>query len=384
MRPAAPASSAPRLIIPTRYGRPRTEAEQTYYRNLITETKALVDEAKAQREAQLDGWMKRIEVAPRPEAPSECEISDPLPAAAGGIVGDPNPGRGAGGVAGGQVHREADGFVVNDPAVAVDKAVTDQAVIRAGLKAEVRHRKQIGGTCGLYALGMVMDFWHEQDRAHPTALVQAADREPVDDPRGFVHFHHEPTDARYVLDVAMQEGFSAKGEMYQAEFLAETATHFGYQASLRTQATLDDVYAVLDAGRPAIVAFNVDMNGEAGTPDSGARAHYAVLQGYFEHEGERYVIAKHSWSKTEDKVWRAKDFFASWDNLETTKFYGTPGDGEIPNRPDLVEPRRLTLPDAGGGRSDISRALARTLVEVVPPGERLTGGRQIAAQAQDR
>ncbi|CAN0580894.1 unnamed protein product, partial [Laminaria digitata] len=43
---------------------------------------------------------------------------------------------------------------------------------------------------------------------------------------------------------------------------------------------------------------------------------------------------------------------------------------------ELKEPKHLGLPDAGGGRADISQALARTLVEVVPPGEALTGGRR--------
>lgn len=370
MRPTPPLDAAPKLIVLETYGRPRTDAEHRYYRDLIAETAALVDAAKVKRAAELDGWLVRI-TAPSPEAP---------PPARPAIRGDPEPGLGGGSP--GVVHREADGFEVNAPGTEAPALVADRAVIRAGLKAEVTHRKQIGGTCGLYALGMVMDFWHAQDPKHPTALIQAADREPVEDPRGFAHFHHEPTDARYVLDVALERGYTAKGEMYQADLLAETATLFGYEASLRTEATLDDVYRVLDAGHPAIVPFNVDRNGDAGTPDSGARAHYAVLEGYFDHEGERYVIAKHSWSKTESRVWRAGDFFASWDNLKTTKFYGTPGDGEIPDRPDLEEPSRLTLPDAGGGRADISRALGRTLIEVVPPGEPLTGGERVAAQAQ--
>lgn len=368
--PNAPArTDAPKLWIPERYGRPRTDAEHAYYRGLIAEGQALVDRARAKApvaqpsklEAPTSDDLRLKDGAPPPKEQAlkaEAPVSD-------------------------GVFREADGFIVNAPGVHRPRPVQDANLIRAGLRAEVPHRKQIGGTCGLYALGMVMDLWHQREPKNPTALVQVEDRNEVNDPRGFVHFHHEPTDARYLMDVAKDAGFTAKGEMYEARFVADTAAHFGYDASLRTSATLDDLYAVLDAGHPAIVPFNVDMNGEAGTPDSGARAHYAVVQGYFDDQGERYVVAKHSWSNTEDHVWKASDFFASWSNLKTTKFYGTPGDGEIPKYPELKEPANLDLPDAGGGRSDISKALARTLVEVVPPGEALTGGRRFAAQAVD-
>lgn len=355
----AEAEAPRRLWIPERFGRPRTEAEHNYYRALISESRAFIDGRRA-------GLRDSSSVVLKEQA----QLQEQAPLREGASLKDEAP-----------VYREADGFVVHGPGVEAPRAVRDERLIRAGLKAEVPHRKQIGGTCGLYALGMVMDHWHQRDPKQVTALVQPEDRTPVEDPRGFVHFHHEPTDPRYVMEVAKEAGFTAKGEMYQAEFVAETATHFGYEASLHTEATLDDLYRVLDAGHPAIVAFNVDMNGEAGTPDSGARAHYAVIEGYLDHEGERYVVAKHSWSKTEDHVWKASDFLASWSNLKTTKFYGTPGDGLIPKFPELAEPAQLNLPDAGGGRADISQALARTLVEVVPKGEALTGGRRYAAPA---
>jgi hypothetical protein len=349
-----PLAEPPQLIIPPTFGRPRTEAEHRYFRQLIQEGQALVDAAKARRAAGTTPMGARmLALAPKP--------------AARPITGDPEPGLG-----GGATHREADGFLVNDPAVAPARP---EGPAVAGLKAPVPHRRQLGGTCGLYALGMVMDAWHARDPRNPTALVQPEDRAPEGDEG---HFNTPPTDPRMLLDVAREAGLTAKGELYQAEFVAETAARMGYQASLRTQATLEDVYAVLDAGHPAIVPFNVDMDGDAGTPDSGGRAHYAVLQGYFDRDGERYLVAKHSWRHSGDRVWRAEDFLASWSNLKTTKFYGTPGDGEIPGRPDLREPARLSLPDAGEGRADISSALARCLVEVVPPREPLTGGRRVA------
>lgn len=350
--PAEPAE-APRIVVPPRHGRPRTEAEHAHFRRLIQESQALVDA----RRSPATGPMAARMAALAPEAP---------------IVGERSPGEG-----GGAVFHEADGFAVNDPAATRPRLDVPKAVVEAGLKAPVPHRKQIGGTCGLYALGMVMDGWHARDPKNPTALVQPEDRDPPDG--DFKHLNYAPTDPRMMLDVARDAGLTAKGELYQAEFVAEAAARMGYRASLRTEATLADLYTVLDAGHPAIVAFNVDMDGEAGTPDAGARAHYAVIQGHFEHEGQRYLIAKHSWRQTEDRIWRAEDFLASWSNLKTTRFYGTPGDGEIPDRPDLREPERLSLPDAGEGRADISRALGRCLVEVVPEGEPLSGGREIHA-----
>lgn len=383
-RPAPAPEDAPTLVFPETFGQPRSEATHAHFRSLIAEGQALVDAARLRRREAADAFLARLEAgtpksvqgalvgAVRPRlseatAPG-ANLLDEAPRPGPALVGDPNPGIGAGQT----VHREADGFEVNAPGTERAAHVTDPEVVQRGLMAEVPHRKQIGGTCGLYALGMVMDFWHQRDPKHGTALVQADDRQP---PEGnYVHFVHEPTDDRLILDEAKAFGFTAKGEMYEARFVAETARRMGYQASLRTQATLEDLYAVLDAGHPAIVPFNVDRDGEAGTPDSGRRAHYAVVQGYFDHEGERYVVAKHSWSKTHDRVWRADDFLASWSNLLTTKFYGTPGDGEIPDRPDLIEPSELSLPDAGDGRADISQALARTIVEVTPKGEALTGG----------
>jgi Peptidase_C39 like family len=247
-----------------------------------------------------------------------------------------------------------------------------QQVIARAKKAGVPQREQIGPTCGLYALGMVLDSWHEKDPNNATAIVQDADL------RGKgKNYSLEPTTHERILDVAQELGFTSMGEMFTARQLAKTAQHFGYEATTHEHATLEDLYKVLDAGHPAIVGFDVDMNGNPGD-FGGERAHYAVIQGYFDDDSSgqktRYLIARHGWAVQKDHVWKADDFFKSWDALDATTYYGTPGDGVIPRHPELKEPAHLDLPAVGTNKAGIYESLARKIVEVVPKGEKPVGG----------
>lgn len=262
--------------------------------------------------------------------------------------------------------RAPDGMVRN--AQVRETALSRAQIVARAKVAAVPQRVQLGPTCGLYALGMVMDAWNEKDPRHPTALVQEADRAG----RG-LQYTRDPTTGERILEVARQKGFTAVGEMFTAQDLAATAAHFGYQSSTHHEATLDDLYRVLDAGHPAIVAFDVDYNGNP-TVVGGDRAHYAVIQGYFDEGGTRYLVARHGWGVQRDHVWEASAFDASWRGLQSTNFYGVPGDGVIPDFPAVPEPAGLSLPDLGGGLARIREALAAKIVEVVPPGEALVGG----------
>lgn len=241
-------------------------------------------------------------------------------------------------------------------------------VVERAKKAGVPQRVQIGPTCGLYALGMVMDFWNEKDTKNPTAIVQDQDL------RGKgKQYTREPTTHERILDVAMAAGFTSQGEMFTATQLASTAKHFGYTASTHEHATLNDLYAVLDAGHPAIVGFDVDYNGNP-ADQGGERAHYAVIEGYFDEGGERYLVARHGWGVQKDHVWKASDFDKSWKALQETTYYGTPGDGVIPKYPNLREPALLDLPDAGNGKAKIFESLGTKIVEVVPQGDAPVAG----------
>ncbi len=254
------------------------------------------------------------------------------------------------------------------PSVLPGAGLSRAAILERAKTAPVPQRVQIGPTCGLYALGMVMDAWHARDPKHPTALVQDLDL----DGRGKQYTFDPTTDAR-ILDVAKAEGFTALGEMFTARQLAKTAERFGYVATTHEDATLEDLYRVLDAGHPAIVAFDVDYNGNP-TDNGGDRAHYAVIQGYFDDASGRVLIARHGWGVQEDHAWPAERFDRSWKALQTTKFYGAPGDDIIPGHPGVDEPDLMDLPDAGGGRAKIYDSLGTKIVEVVPVGEAPVGG----------
>jgi hypothetical protein len=246
--------------------------------------------------------------------------------------------------------------------------LTRAEIVERAKKAGVPQRVQIGPTCGLYALGMVMDFWNEKDAKNATAIVQDQDL------RGKgKQYTREPTTHERILDVAMAAGFTSQGEMFTATQLAATAKHFGYTASTHEHATLADLYRVLDAGHPAIVGFDVDYNGNP-TDQGGERAHYAVIEGYFDEGGERYLVARHGWGVQKDHVWKASDFDKSWRALQETTYYGTPGDGVIPKYPNLREPALLDLPDAGNGKAKIFESLGTKIVEVVPKGDAPVGG----------
>ncbi|MBI5494775.1 MAG: C39 family peptidase [Deltaproteobacteria bacterium] len=276
------------------------------------------------------------------------------------------------------VVRAPDGLEISAPAPRGPVSLSRAEVVAAARRAGVPQRVQIGPTCGLYALGMVMDAWHAADPRHPTVAVQDADFHGMGR-----NLNYAPTRNEGMLDYARQAGFTAAGEMFTASQLAQVASHFGYTASVHDHSTLDELYRVLDGGHPAIVAFDVDHNGNPGDYD-GMRAHYAVIEGYFDEGGERFLVARHGWGVEQDHVWRAADFARSWQALEYTDYYGTPGDGVVPARPELgmpaaAEPGQMHLPDVGGGRAGIAESLALKIVEVVPKGEQPKGGTVVTA-----
>lgn len=249
------------------------------------------------------------------------------------------------------------------------RSLEPAALVASGLKADVPQRRQQidpasgarEGTCGLYALGMVQDFWHARDPRAATALVKGEDASGPG-----VHFNHPPTTGERLFDHARAAGYSATGEIFTAGHLGRIAEHFGYRSKVHDGGDLDALYRVLDAGHPALVCFDVDPNGnphEVG----GDHAHWGVITGYLDLEGERFVIAKHGWDVAEHHVWRAEDFAASWRGLERTDYYGAPDQATMPNG--HPRPAQVDLPPAGGELTDIFGALAGKIVEVVPAGE---------------
>lgn len=194
-------------------------------------------------------------------------------------------------------------------------AERDQAL---KLGADVPGRVQDGPTCGLYALGMVMDFWDKKDARNLNPLVQENDVVRWDSHTA------QPDTERKLLDVAKERGFTTQGEMFYADQLASLAQSFGYAAEVHEDITLEDIQACVDRGHPALIGFDVDNQGNPGL-FGGKRAHWAVIEGHFEKEGVQYLVATHGWTgKT--YTWRAEDFMASVNQLDASDFPAAPKD----------------------------------------------------------
>lgn len=201
----------------------------------------------------------------------------------------------------------------------VDRAALERdAAAALKLGADVPGRVQDGPTCGLYALGMVMDFW---DRKDPKALkpdVQANDVVRWD-------AHNGPSDTpERMLDVAKARGYTTQGEMFYASQLASLARHFGYHTRVRPYFKLEELKAAVDRGHPVLVGFDVDDVGNPGL-FKGTRAHWAVIEGHFQKDGVEYLVATHGWTGKE-YVWRADDFMKSVQQLDTSDFPAAPKD----------------------------------------------------------
>jgi len=202
----------------------------------------------------------------------------------------------------------------------VDRAALAKEATKAlKLGADVPGRVQDGPTCGLYALGMVMDFWEKQNPAAAEApLVVDADVWRRDS-------HSIEPDVRFRLfDEAKKNGYTTQGEMFYARQLAQLAEQFGFQTKVTENLTLADLHAAVDKGHPALVAFDVDNSGNPGL-FGGKRAHWAVIEGHFEKDGTEYLVATHGWTGKE-YVWRAEDFMASVNQLDKSDFPAAPKD----------------------------------------------------------
>jgi hypothetical protein len=182
----------------------------------------------------------------------------------------------------------------------------------------VPERVQQGPTCGLYALGMVMDYYESQNPRNEDPLVQASDVHRSDS------HTLPPNTPNMLLPTAKQDGYTTQGEMFYANQLALLAKQFGYQAQVQSPLTLDGLQACLGRGHPALVPFDVDMDGDPGLY-GGARAHWCVVEGLFQKDGVPYVIATHGW-EGKTYVWRAQDLIQSSDQLKTPDFPTAPSD----------------------------------------------------------
>lgn len=201
----------------------------------------------------------------------------------------------------------------------VDRAALESKMREAlALGADVPGRVQDGPTCGLYALGMVMDYWDKKDSRNLNPLVQDSDAVRWDS------HSLQPDTNQDLFDEAKARGMTTQGEMFYADKLGELAKVFGYQATVKPDMTLDDLKACIDRDHPALVAFDVDHQGNPGLY-GGKRAHWAVIEGYFQKDGVDFLVATHGWTGKE-YVWKASDFMASVNQLDKSDFPAAPKD----------------------------------------------------------
>ena len=149
----------------------------------------------------------------------------------------------------------------------------------------VPHREQVGGTCGLAALGMVMDYWKAKDPKQPAPSPDV------------------------ILKTAQDKGWTTTGGMWERDE-AKLAKELGYDAKHIPGGTMADIKKAIDEGKPVLITFSVDNAGEP--KDGKDRGHYAVIKGYFSKDGKDYVLAQHGWGSAKNKVWEQSAFESSW------------------------------------------------------------------------
>jgi hypothetical protein len=177
---------------------------------------------------------------------------------------------------------------------------------------------QEGPTCGLYALGMVMDYYHALDASNEVPFVQPGDESRTDS------HNYAASTGRQLFDEAKKAGYFAEslrivgkeGGMFVADQLGQLATKFGYDYDLIENATAADVRAVVDRGHPALVGFDVDYDGNPANL-AGKRAHWGVVVGHFEYQGEPYFVAQHGW-EAKTYIWKASALESSMRQIQPT------------------------------------------------------------------
>ena len=114
---------------------------------------------------------------------------------------------------GGVSLRAPDGMIIEGSALTETSDIPNTRAdrIRSGMKAEVPQRVQQGPTCGLYALGMVMDYWHQKDALNPSVLV--SDKDIGGKGR---NYNDEPTHDERMLSYVQKTGYTSAGEMFKA------------------------------------------------------------------------------------------------------------------------------------------------------------------------
>ncbi|MBI1859704.1 MAG: C39 family peptidase [Deltaproteobacteria bacterium] len=175
-------------------------------------------------------------------------------------------------------------------------------IIAQGRLFDVPYYRQSGDTCGLYALKMVVAYYHQNDpyNADPPAEMggKGESRESIHD-----------------LARRKRQLWSDKGSTFPWH-LKNLAQDLGYN-SWQTYSVLGGSIAelkkdVMERRVPMIVAVG-NVNGSSGKPEAGelVGGHWVIVEGFTTYKAVDYMIIKHGWSGG-SVVWKVSDFQKAW------------------------------------------------------------------------
>jgi len=201
-------------------------------------------------------------------------------------------------------------------------------------------QNQVGPTCGLTALSIVMNFWYtlllskykDSPMQQPSTPLPAA-RDPkakssreklMDEIRAAGGTPKKltpsplPTFLPTLQDLAEKMG-SRIGEIAQSKVLARIASEGGgFSAEVAQWTTTESMMALIqkyiDKSIPCIIAYDNTDSGDPGVGTQGDRAHWAVIFGYINVSGTFELLATHGWGNY--YLWSAEQLRASNEQLE--------------------------------------------------------------------
>jgi len=173
--------------------------------------------------------------------------------------------------------------------------------------------KQRGPSCGFYALGHVMQYWHQKLAGSPQATPQPLPSRT----------HSEPREASYTVperderDVAANAGtftslrqvgkflhVTAFGSVFNAEGIVRVARLRGvtghadvYDGHVITATSQDDylahVLGLIKHECPVIVPFDAESGSGDPVSASGEKAHWGVIFGWYAKDDAKYFVHYH-------------------------------------------------------------------------------------------
>jgi len=203
----------------------------------------------------------------------------------------------------------------------VTRTMPQHVAVSLASQADVPPRVQQGPTCGLYALGMVLDYWalrcggrtdccaRSSGPARPATLpVVAGDLTRADAVSAATLRAAMASGADAgscdggceLLRIARGLGVTTAGELFSASYVADVARAAGYVAAVVRPLTPRSIAQYTTRGVPLLVAFDVDADGHP-AQRSGATAHWSVVQAVYVHPhwGTPRAVVTHAWTGDE-------------------------------------------------------------------------------------